>query len=440
MALGRKVKALRRAEFDPNVQNDRLSREDNRKGQLAEKLQRNYGNQTTGRWHRAQIQAQQVPEAARGLSGLYADIVMKFASSADAESERVWRRFSAMTTGQRQAVLLDMAGSADRLEQIQGRPLDWSSLQLSMETVEGVRLQPNEPEREGNARESGVELMRGAVDVTGLLEPYRDIVKWLNYKANKQGKSALMQRFELMSIPQKKIALHKMVQKRKLHFRTFTDTMTVTLQLKQWVDWDKMMRAISEAEDIALDESDEQAAERYLGFMDETEEVHDEELQEEDKEADDQDDSLFFFAKPGSANKKKNRQSPTDFRELLQQPEHLIWLLFGLRVNAADLKKKKMSSAVGAPDVIVDRFLNMKEGLAPKERESARKKQLKQFGFQSMRQCYIYLLLLIVSLLHERGVVKREQKFVAINEQLGLFGKQSAPTKEQIAQKLRVSQ
>lgn len=172
-------------------------------------------------------------EASKGVKTPYEELVKWLEAEASQDHQQVlWMQFERLSPAQRQAVLLEMAGSIERLKLLMNAPMNWERLVASIASVEGVRLQPDEPELEGNANESGAQATAGTVDVTGLLNPYKDIVLWLNYKANKQGKAELMRRFEMLSIPQKKIALHKMLNRRKLVFAGFTEAMSITILLK----------------------------------------------------------------------------------------------------------------------------------------------------------------------------------------------------------------
>ncbi|WP_141501598.1 hypothetical protein [Paenibacillus luteus] len=398
-------------------------------------LQQSYGNQATGKMVHALHGKQASTEASKGVKTSYERLIKWLEREAIQEHQQVlWRQFEMLSPAQRQAVLLEMAGSMERLEALMDAPMNWERLLAGVTNVEGVRLEPDEPELEGTANESGAQAAVGTVDVTGLLTPYKDIVLWLNYKANKQGKAQLMRRFEMLSIPQKKIAIHKMMNRRKLLFADFTKTMSITILLKKWVDWGKMLSALNEAEKVKLDITDELSVEHYLD-QEETELEQEEELALEE-------DGDFFASglELLGRGEEKQANAEIDIKKMLDDHEQLNWLLFGIKAIPSVNSKEKSVSAVGTPELIVDRFLKLDVSLPPKAREEARKRQLKAYGYSSTRQCYVYLLTIMVSLIFERGVTKKEKAFIQLMEKLGLSAQKPTPTQEMIAHQLRSSQ
>lgn len=396
-------------------------------------LQQSYGNQATGRLVNALPADRDSAEIARGLKEPYARLAKWLGVKAKKEQQyELWRQFEALSPGQRKAVLLDVAGSHEQLEWPKDKDtaLDWKRLQTSMAAVSEVRLQHDEPEVEGNANEHGAQVLKRDVDVTGLLAPYKEIVLWLNYKANKQGKAELMQRFEALSIPQKKLTLHKMLKGRKLLFGTFTEALTITILLKKWVAWDQLLAAMSQAEKIKLDASDEMAVERYLA----KEEAG---MSEESESEEDIDFLAFGVGVLGDSE--TSAEEAVDLKTLLSDPAQLSWLLFGTKDFPGERKQTGAAAIVGTPDVIVDRFLQLEGKHPPKSLEKARLEQLKKHGFHSSQQCYLYLLTMMVSLIFERGVMKKEKTFIRLMEKLGLFAKKPIPTEAMIAQTLRRS-
>ncbi len=442
MALGRKMKIPAQA----NQSREALRQQSSIKEQhisdgqhgtrtRAMSLQQSYGNQATGKMVHALHGKQASTEASKGVKTSYERLIKWLEREAIQEHQQVlWRQFEMLSPAQRQAVLLEMAGSMERLEALMDAPMNWERLLAGVTNVEGVRLEPDEPELEGTANESGAQAAVGTVDVTGLLTPYKDIVLWLNYKANKQGKAQLMRRFEMLSIPQKKIAIHKMMNRRKLLFADFTKTMSITILLKKWVDWGKMLSALNEAEKVKLDITDELSVEHYLD-QEETELEQEEELALEE-------DGDFFASglELLGRGEEKQANAEIDIKKMLDDHEQLNWLLFGIKAIPSVNSKEKSVSAVGTPELIVDRFLKLDVSLPPKAREEARKRQLKAYGYSSTRQCYVYLLTIMVSLIFERGVTKKEKAFIQLMEKLGLSAQKPTPTQEMIAHQLRSSQ
>lgn len=194
-----------------------------------------------------------------------------------------------------------------------------------------------------------------------------------------------------------------------------------------------MLSALNEAELVKLDTTDESSVERYLdqeetGF--EPEEEH--ELEE--------DEDFFAFGLMQGRGEENQVNAENDIRKMLDDHEQLNWLLFGIKAKPNDKLKESSLSAVGTPELIVDRFLKIDVNLPPKAREEARTRQLKAYGYYSSRQCYVYLLTIIVSHIFERGVIKKEKTFIQLMEMLGLSAKKPTPTKDMIAHQLRSSQ
>ncbi len=442
MALGRKMKSPAQANQSrealrqqSSIKEQHLSDEQQGTRTRAMSLQQSYGNQATGKMIHALHGKQSSTEASKGVKAPYERLIKWLEGEAYQDHQQVlWRQFEKLSPAQRQAVLLEMAGSIDRLESLMNAPMNWEGLLAAATNVEGVRLEPDEPELEGTANESGAQATVGSVDVTGLLTPYKDIVLWLNYKANKQGKALLMRRFEMLSIPQKKIAIHKMVNRRKLLFADFTKTMSITILLKKWVDWGKMLSALNEAEKVNLDTADELSVEHYLDH--EKNELE----QEEELELEEEGDFFASGLELLGRGEEKQVNDENDLKKMLDDHEQLNWLLFGIKAMPSGKPKEKSVTAVGTPELIVDRFLKVDLTLPPKAREEARKRQLKDNGYYSTRQCYVYLLTIIVSLIFERGVTKKERAFIQLMEKLGLTAQKPTPTKDMIAHQLRSSQ
>jgi len=407
------------------------------------RLQRSYGNQAAGK-----IWASFGAAAGKGLKPPYAAAAQMIAEQAKQEQRtQLWRGFEALSAGQKQAVLLELAGSPKQVELIDASSIDWARLQAAINKLKAVRLEDDEPEREGDADQSGAQSARYELAVTGLLPPYLDIASWLNYKANKQGKAALMQKFGTLSLAQKKIALHKMADQRKLRFKAFTEEMTVIVQYKEWVDWDKMRTAMNDAEKIKLDPNDETAVQRYLNQSEEDGEYADEYEDEADPQLDaGREDELeeeeggwisAFAPSLGEEDSGLKEAKPSD---KLGDPDFLAWLLFGVKGDAQAAAKQKAKQQADSPETIVDRFLQIEPGLPLKAQHAIRKRRLLEQGYRSSRQFYVYLLTLIVALLFERGVMKREKPFADVIGRLGLFANNMPPTKQRIADKLRASQ
>lgn len=422
---------------DPEARETKVSR-----------LQRCYGNQSAGKIWASYDQEVSSEAAAKGLSASYAAAVKIIGVRAKREQQlQLWRSFEVLSPGQKQAVLLELERSLKGQKLLDHSPIDWMDLLDTINRIKAVRLEVDEAEREGDADQFGARSAHYQISLNGLLPPYLDIAAWLNYKANKQGESVLMKKFESLSLAQKKIAIHKMAKRHKLRFHVFTKEMIVINQQMEWIDWDKMRAAMDDAEKIKLDAKDAETSVRYLGYSDELNDFEDKQQYEhEDSFSDERKDALegkgLGWLAPGMIGEGGSDAVARETEPVnkLSDPDFLNWLLFGIKgaLGAADSKQKaKLKS--DSPETIVDRFLQIDSALPHQAHKAIRQRRLKDQGYISSKQCYVYLLALIVAQLYERGVVKREKPFANVIVKLGLFGNNMPPTKQRIAERLSTS-
>jgi hypothetical protein len=242
-----------------------------------ESVHQAYGNQAAQRLVRTMLD-EHSSKAALGLKPPYRSMAQRLENEAhQAGKTELLRLFILLTSAQKLAVLRELGGAQ------QAEPFEWKRLENTIQSMQKVKLAENEPEAEADIRETGAASREtGSIDVTGLLAPYKDIVLWLNYKANKQGKTALMRVFQGLSIPQKKIALHKMSKLKKLEFHAFSEAVTIQIQQKQWIDWDAFTKATKSAEKIKVIDPDLDPAD-YAGIAPTEEHDRDEAEDEEDE-------------------------------------------------------------------------------------------------------------------------------------------------------------
>ena len=391
-------------------------------------MQQTYGNHAVERMVLAARAKLDAARAAEGMKGPYAAMAARIEAAATREGRLdLLEPFAALTPPQRMAAMRSMGSGGGEARQAQG-DFDWKRLAAAIRAVEGVRLEEREIDVEAAVGEPGTDEAAGpAADLTGLLAPYRDIARWLHYKADKQGKAEQMRLFRTLSIPQQKIALHRMAEKRKLDFKAFAEAMTVTIELKQWVDWDAFAAAVRAAGRIRIeagaDPLDYVSFEGESGKEDETEEDDGLDLgallggaagllglgaeQDEDERAERQQDS------PAAGNAEA-------LRARLAAPGQLGWLLLGLAAGidgaaavAAYLQRRADREAV------VDRFLGLPADSAGRARTRLRGKLLREQGFAGVEQCYAHLLREVASIIVERGTKDADPAYAKLLGDMG---------------------
>lgn len=441
-------------------------------------LQQMYGNRWIGTraadLERLELQRQ----CMRGMKEPSRSHVSRLIQLPDAD-QQLWRRFAKLTAEQRQAVLLHAAGSIAKLELWQALPHKWKILDDSIEALKEIRLQRDEALKEGSIYESGA-LERhleadNTVNVTGLIAPYRDIVRWLNYKANKQGQRELMQRFELLSTARKKQVLHRLAAGSRLRFTEFAKQVTIVKELKEWVDWTRVSQAVFEAEQQQRKEEkkagSEQQAKKPAGaraeLQDEQENAEYSLLMEENRVNEEAVDEVDWEPDDSSTLEESDRQehiagmkeaeqlkwskellpllAGTDLlRGSSEQPEHLMWLLFGTKASEGSRSNHAVKASARAygqsllsPGDIVHRYLGIAH-LPLSKRNKAERKKLQQLGFLSAQQCYDQLLSAVAALLYKQGVLQKKKQYFLIIERLGLLHGSKLPSKQQLYERLGV--
>jgi|GEM_PF-728029 len=390
------------------------------------------------------------PASVYGLKRPFEQVALWLAEQAriDGQTELL-KRFAALSTGQKIAFLKLVAewytGGNLRALSTEGWMADWERIELYLRRVEPVPLEDQEAEKEGQANRARVKTEsddEDAASPAGLLSPYREIVFWLNYKAYRQGKRDIMREFDNLTQPQKKWAIRYMgkATSKSLRMKTFAETMTIRLDRMEWVDWEAVQTAIAKAkrlsdERLELDEKPDRKPEEAVLSAD----LPDDGELEEERDGEDSWgwlSALALLAGAAGGEEEKRDRAANPF---LEDPRNVQWLLLGVKgsEDAVQAIRSFLASPPNKAD-IVDRFLGVSPKLPPKEREPARERLLKQFGFRSAEQAFAHLMEKLGELLFEKGVRNEEQEFVRIIEQqLGLTReKGKLPSVRMIAQKL----
>ncbi|TBL80785.1 hypothetical protein [Paenibacillus thalictri] len=225
---------------------------------------------------------QSASPASAGLGDAYGQAASWLeAQAANQGQTALYQRFAALTTEQQKAALQVMGGAGQFSEQLVKdkmttstlgfkKRVDWTRFTASVASVEPVKLEeaagPAESQNEEGGEKDEAPQSAAAIDVSGLLVPYKDIVLWLNYKANKQGKAGLMQFFETLSLPQKQVAIQKMAGTDKPDFKAFTEKISTRSRLKKRVDWDVFSTAAREAKGMKMDNYNKDTNIDYTGY------------------------------------------------------------------------------------------------------------------------------------------------------------------------------
>jgi len=456
--LEEEEKRKRSAAPPPKRKKEKEAEDAGRSEDAAERMQRAFGNAALGQMVQSLLAREEYSAALAQLAPPYQELAMRLIAQAAAEGdhERI-RRFLALSAGQKAAALQMTAlraGSKRReaKERLEGAdPEHW---EYGIQAVAGVRLKKDEPDKEGDIADSGAEPQEPiSANTNGLLPPYKDIVLWLTYKANKQGKQDLMRRFFAMSVPEKKLALKLMASEKKkaLEFKALTEALTVPVQLKEWVDWDTVAGALDKTREIAakLDEHEVKA-------LVENKDAELPGLEEEDGgdgafplmallgaaagadllQPDDEPDAKQARQKGGLHEQAPQEMEPGKLANLT--PDLAAWLLLGTK------RDKPLPDAIAEfcksgkdPKAVVDRFLKVPQAESEQALEKARLKLLKKHGFHSVEQCYAHIMETVAKWIHEGAAVRKDPAFLRLLEELGLIkGKGQLPELEEIIRKL----
>lgn len=352
--------------------------------------------------------------------------------------------FIRLTPAQKIAALRTTLGRGVTSSDFMGNTVDWDKIQFAIHAVHGVKLKKDEPEIEADVTESGAVTPVGNVDVTGFLAPYNHIIVWLNYKANKQGKAHIMQYFESLSIPQKKIAIHKINKWKKLHFDTFAEGISTHILLQKWVDWDAVTRAMQEAKKIKTEHIDDDVLEKITSQeLPQGVQSLDKEQEQDDEE--DKGFNLFGLLGAVAASSVNNDEKPgaksderTDLKLIMGDPSQMSWLLLGAlgAINTIIVILTFYKNRPNKEDV-VDRYLNVQNKSTKKARERTRREQLQKFGFKTLEQCYAHIMDELANVIFEKGVIAQNKAYTIIFQNMKLpNGPGKSATKAMIAEKL----
>ncbi|GEM_PF-3119995 len=309
----------------------------------------------------------------------------------------------------------------------QHRRLSLEQFAASIGSAQVLRIAAKDMKRQANVNVSGVDTPVHKANASGLLAPYKEIVLWLNYKANMQGESPLMKRFEALSIPQKKLALYRMAGSGKLEFKQFIRAMTLYNQLERWVNWKAFQSAVSEARQVRTDQLSEDTMQQLFG--------------DEQTSSTTQDDGaasmlqgglsalfagigmLGLFASDEEEEQPAKQESAvkrSTIAELAAQGS-LGMLLLGdasVKDNAAAIRT--FDQQRGTKEAIVDRYVRMPSGLKGDAAASMRSRMLAQYGFASSSDCYARLMQELARFVHTKAVLEKAPAYAALLSELGM--------------------
>jgi hypothetical protein len=297
-------------------------------------------------------------------------------------------RFNQLSPGQKAAALKLMEQLADAAG-LHASEVDWGVIELCLDFVRDVQLREEEVETEADVAEEGGETAVGTVNTSGLLPPYNQVVRWLNYKAHKQGKTDVMRAFGSLDLDQKKLAIHRMADgnSKRSDVESLRKALTVRIREKEWLDWDKVMEAIRGAEQVNFRDMDEREKKAMFEIGDEEERSP---------------DPVFLPLLLPDKDDRRDDGKPISVI-LLEDAERFAAMFQG----AADW------------EAIVDRCLGVPVDAADGERETERRNRLAARGFASMEQCFRQIVDEWARICFERGVLNGVDLFVRF---IGLVG------------------
>jgi len=310
----------------------------------------------------------------------------------DAGRADLIERFNALTPGQKAAVLKLMEQLADAAG-LNSSTIDWGVFELCLHFVEDVQLREEEAAVEADVADEGGETAVGTVNTSGLLPPYDQVVRWLNYKAHKQGHADLMREFESLDLDQKKLAIHRMVdgKSKRADVESLRKALTIRIREREWLDWDKIREAIEGAKQVDFRSMDEDERKAML-------EIDDDEKREPEPDLELLPLPLLF---PDKEEKVKPDKPVSVI--LIENAERFAEMFRG----AADW------------ETIVDICLGVPDDKEHGAREEERRNRLAARGFASMEQCFKHIADEWARICFEWGVLNGVELFVRF---IGLIG------------------
>ncbi len=403
-------------------------------------IQQAYGNQALQRMVQAAVRKEEKPQAAAGLREPYASLSARLEEAAQlAGRSDVQAMYAKLMPGQQMAVLRAM-------DKIGTDNVDCDRFMSEIQAVQGVRLKEDEVEAEADVSEPGTDAAAGsAADASGLLAPYWEIVRWLSYKAGKQGKAELIRAFNSLSIPQMKVALHRMSGMKEMRMDAFADAMTVTVQLQRWVNWDAVAAAMRAAEQL----KDADADADPTAYMEAGKTAEEE---EEESEGDSDWDLAGMVAAAGmlgigmtddeASDEREPSQSRTGtadaIRARLAVRGQIGWLLLGAAtgIDGAEAIGRFVKQRADRA-AVVDRFLQLPDSADRKANAGQRVKLLRKMGFANADQCYAQLMRELAAIVFEQGVQGADPGYRKLLDAMGLpYANDQSPTLDRVAEKL----
>lgn len=345
------------------------------------------------------------------------------AQAEQAHQQKLWKEFEQLTVGQRYALLMKWYVENEIIDDI---PPNWKEWQEDITYMKHVQLQPEESKREANIALLGASQPQYDMNTLGLLVPYREAWIWLNYKGNKQGKADLLQRLDQLSVPQKQLLLHKLNGKGSLTLYQLSNVLTIEEHLKQWVDWDRIEQLL-----ISVDRLNTEQVEQQLQIVQEEPsggDMQSQSVQQSPLKEEEEDIDLFGLFLP---DKQMPKVEELTLEQRLQNPEQLFQLLFGI-----SLAEIRQNAVLGGKEQLIDRVLGIDDKLSLKQLEQERLRKLQEQGYASANQLFMLLKIIIIEILFDLGVKRKDEKYITILQKLELIKGKKAITKESIAARI----
>ncbi len=448
--------AERIKQFAPEI------RKQDKPGAAFENIQKAVGNIASGNQLRQQTQAVPCKQLVKGMREPFARIVKLLTETSGELQSELWLRFAQLTVEQRQAALLYAAGSDKEVEQLIQNRDRWYLLGKGIDALHGVRLRQNESVKEGSIYESGAldphQTADVQIDDSGLAPLHKTVVRWLVYKANKQGEKELMRRFGRLTAVRQMKLINRLNGGTRIRFTEFTKTITVEKQFKKWVDWSlfsQMLAGLEQEQQRANQKetsmvADNDADSDTISLLKAKHDRHmpkdsTSEWMEDESGLDNTPTDVHEKQVSSSKRQQDSREGEQDEQDGKLPNQQISTVPLPLPAIARNQKFSKELNAARIADVLyggkqtpygaVCRYLGVAEGSSARQMRVV-SKRLKKEGYVSVQHCYIELLKNITAVLYQSGVLRGRPEYRAIIAKLGLFRQYKAPEKKQIAKRL----
>jgi len=369
----------------------------------------------------------------------------------------LWKRFEALSIGQKRALLLDIAQTNHKPINKNSQP-DWKEWSERLSMMAEVPLQEEEAFQEKRRDDVPSLTSFYMMKQSELLSPYREILWWLCYKGNHQGQQDLLQTIDQLGLDAKKLLILRLNGKQKCSSLHFSQQLTMIQHEQTVVDWDRIKDQLHSLQQLAADEihaellqlepdSQSQMAPPNALLHTTIDEDEQDELEERS------------YLNEESAYSVQDVQTSTDTSHMQhqhgQRTDNEFEQLLPLR-SVGDRRNSLLKSLVSEHELatllanlshakhpkpmkridFVDLCLKIPRHWSSTKRDKARTKKFQSLNFSSLQQFFEFIILFIVTKLYQDGVLKRKPKDIEHLRALSLMKGGAIPSQEAISKQL----